>query len=508
MEEGVITQPPRGREPERPMLGNGTGLPLVSFVLCLLLYLTVLHELGHVAALDLPGGMPYGTFYACLSRSVGIFCGGLICLTPPLKRVIANHLQPFCIGTLWILLLFTVFFCAEALMRQPLPIVCGMLVFMSACATSLVVPCLIGLNRFSSPVVAAGLALGIGLCALEELALFLAPSQVPEPLLFAFPLLLCLVSLFLTYRWKPMMQCSCESTSLSPTSSSSECSPNGEKPLSRPLQIPWEPVVHLLSYGFVFGFLHTALGAFQLLGTQRYVYSFAGSLLACALVIATYGRGVTKTGSVWTNLRRLAFPLASGFVIIPALLHDFSAYTFLNASSCYYGCLFVLGCLSMMRDSVMPPLPIASAGITLIGLGLVVGSICGFLPLPLDHLNDQGFLSACVMLSFAVATIGTFWIGDDHALRTWWGLRRNYTAKHYREQIMLSKCKQLSSAHGLSDRECEVLLLLAQGRRATQIKDDLFISINTVRVHIRNIYNKLDVHSVKQLTDLLDEVVP
>uniref|UniRef100_A0A7C9JPJ5 Helix-turn-helix transcriptional regulator n=2 Tax=Bacteria TaxID=2 RepID=A0A7C9JPJ5_9BACT len=72
---------------------------------------------------------------------------------------------------------------------------------------------------------------------------------------------------------------------------------------------------------------------------------------------------------------------------------------------------------------------------------------------------------------------------------------------------MRKRCEQVAREFNLSERELEVLLLLAQGRRAAQIKDDLFISINTVRVHTRNIYNKLDVHSVKQLTDIVESVV-
>ena len=80
-------------------------------------------------------------------------------------------------------------------------------------------------------------------------------------------------------------------------------------------------------------------------------------------------------------------------------------------------------------------------------------------------------------------------------------------SQQYQDDLAQRKCQAVAQAYNLSSREYDVLLLLAQGRRASQIKDDLFISINTVRVHTRNIYNKLDVHSVKQLTDLVESVV-
>ncbi len=48
---------------------------------------------------------------------------------------------------------------------------------------------------------------------------------------------------------------------------------------------------------------------------------------------------------------------------------------------------------------------------------------------------------------------------------------------------------------GLSGRELEVLSLLSTGNNYQDIADKLFISVDTVRHHIRNIYKKLHVHS-------------
>lgn len=58
---------------------------------------------------------------------------------------------------------------------------------------------------------------------------------------------------------------------------------------------------------------------------------------------------------------------------------------------------------------------------------------------------------------------------------------------------------------GLSARETEIFLLLAQGRSRPYIRDSLYLSKNTVATHIRHIYEKLGVHSQQELIDLVEE---
>jgi DNA-binding NarL/FixJ family response regulator len=64
--------------------------------------------------------------------------------------------------------------------------------------------------------------------------------------------------------------------------------------------------------------------------------------------------------------------------------------------------------------------------------------------------------------------------------------------------------------YNLTERECEVLHLLTQGDDYKQIADKLFLSVFTIRAHIRNIYDKLHVHSKSQAvaTALKERIVP
>jgi LuxR family transcriptional regulator, maltose regulon positive regulatory protein len=50
----------------------------------------------------------------------------------------------------------------------------------------------------------------------------------------------------------------------------------------------------------------------------------------------------------------------------------------------------------------------------------------------------------------------------------------------------------------LSERELEVLALIAAGKSNRQISSDLFVSVGTVKTHLNNVYRKLDAHSRTQ----------
>lgn len=64
------------------------------------------------------------------------------------------------------------------------------------------------------------------------------------------------------------------------------------------------------------------------------------------------------------------------------------------------------------------------------------------------------------------------------------------------------RCAQLADAHNLTAREQEILAYLAEGHSGAYISDVLFISPNTVRTHIHNIYRKLDVSSREDILRL------
>lgn len=68
---------------------------------------------------------------------------------------------------------------------------------------------------------------------------------------------------------------------------------------------------------------------------------------------------------------------------------------------------------------------------------------------------------------------------------------------HRKEKLTLQQVNQKIPTP-LSEREFDVLQCIYEGKTNHQITDSLFISINTVKTHINNLYLKLDVSSRSQ----------
>ncbi len=65
-------------------------------------------------------------------------------------------------------------------------------------------------------------------------------------------------------------------------------------------------------------------------------------------------------------------------------------------------------------------------------------------------------------------------------------------------QLFKKHIPKKNNAYDLTKREIEILENIVDGFNSNQIAEKLFISVQTVRNHIRNIYTKLQVHSKSQ----------
>ena len=60
--------------------------------------------------------------------------------------------------------------------------------------------------------------------------------------------------------------------------------------------------------------------------------------------------------------------------------------------------------------------------------------------------------------------------------------------------------------YGLSEREIEIAILLVNGKSYQEIGDTLYISLNTVRTHVSNMYRKLGIDNKKLLSGIIQSL--
>lgn len=81
--------------------------------------------------------------------------------------------------------------------------------------------------------------------------------------------------------------------------------------------------------------------------------------------------------------------------------------------------------------------------------------------------------------------------------------RTTEAASVHRELVDDAYLRRIAETYGLSARETEVFLLLAQGRSRSYIHDQLSISEGTVKAHTSRIYQKLGVASKQEMISLV-----
>lgn len=67
------------------------------------------------------------------------------------------------------------------------------------------------------------------------------------------------------------------------------------------------------------------------------------------------------------------------------------------------------------------------------------------------------------------------------------------------------RCREVAQRYGLTARELEVFMMLARGRDRTYIQEQLTVSRNTVKAHVKHIYAKLGIHAHQDLIDLVEQ---
>lgn len=131
--------------------------------------------------------------------------------------------------------------------------------------------------------------------------------------------------------------------------------------------------------------------------------------------------------------------------------------------------------------------------------GVLVGVIAGLL---LAQTILPFLTVVSIVIVFLLIVILTLVLSETNVERAWGLLNKSDPEAISRWTIA---CDALASAHHLSPREAEVMVLIAKGRSAPRIADELGVSTGTVQTHSKNLYRKLGIHSRQSLLILIEE---
>ena len=113
---------------------------------------------------------------------------------------------------------------------------------------------------------------------------------------------------------------------------------------------------------------------------------------------------------------------------------------------------------------------------------------------------------ACVTGGYPIRDgIGLFSWRAGSAPRDTFGAEADDETADVGSDLAEARYRELGERFGLTQSEVRILAQLSRGRSARYISDELGISFNTVRTHIRHVYEKTGIHSKQELIDLVEE---
>lgn len=238
--------------------------------------------------------------------------------------------------------------------------------------------------------------------------------------------------------------------------------------------------------------------------------SMIGVVAAAAAVIVFAGIG--KRTISYSRLYMVAFPVfATGLVLLP-LMDEVCRVVFASVTFAF----FLTSSVSIMHQSVGLAETTAGSAVVIfsalnatvyaaMGVGTIAGS---YLLLNKDFSVSTLTVVALILvyvIAIAATMIGRSKVKDDVPKdSSEQGPGVDQKDDGLGEGQIERACRTLSDRFNFSTRESEVVLLLAKGRDVPFISGMLFISKNTVRTHIKNIYRKTGAHTRQELLSAIE----
>ncbi|MDR1421693.1 MAG: LuxR C-terminal-related transcriptional regulator [Coriobacteriales bacterium] len=285
--------------------------------------------------------------------------------------------------------------------------------------------------------------------------------------------------------------------------------------LARAARTLWRPMLCTAIFGFMSGLMSQISGQESVALTAFQQVSIIASLIVVGILLLPVL--ILKRPPDITSAYRIALPIsAAGFLLLPFIWNALFGITNALVNMGYMTVSILLWC-SLVGTSAQTRLP----------MSLIFGCCFGatYLADFIGALIGYAFASSITqsVLTLAAVALASIYLLSMVSLFIFKGQRggRDQKARITKaamryddedpiflarpEDSFRQRCEALAHEAGLTQREEEMLLFLAQGRSIASISKLLYVTENTTKSHVRNIYHKLDIHSKQELIDLINE---
>lgn len=272
--------------------------------------------------------------------------------------------------------------------------------------------------------------------------------------------------------------------------------PDGERPHAAwgEFSFPWKPIAVVALYSFSYGMCENVFNA------DFGIHSGFGCVAAAGAVylVVSYRRDRLHLSFTY----KIACPL-----MLISLLPLSSLLPFgdeLSTFCALAGYTFVLIAIMVVLSNLTYQYGLCA--LWLFGIERAVRLISVQLGLTVAHQVSHAEMGYLIPVTTAVSVaIATLFFLSEKQLVSPWGvvLKDPQTLSWGNKSRIGVKCNDLGKTFGLTSREEEILVLLAQGKKQGEIAEDLYVAPSTVKTHIKHIYQKLEVHSRKELLGLI-----
>lgn len=226
-------------------------------------------------------------------------------------------------------------------------------------------------------------------------------------------------------------------------------------------------------------------------------------VIAVLLLPALFVKNQPSLGSVY----RMALPLsAAGFLLLPLIWNGVGGL----ANACaQLGTLvagIILWCMvaHTVHDTKLPAALLFSCSLVCTNGAQMAGTLVGMLNAHTLGQGDIAVTAVALVAVYLLAMVSMFLFKDKNLRGIDAVPEGGAPTAEQQGDALEARCAHVAEEYGFTPRESEILVHLGQGRTARAISEKLVVSENTVKYHIKSIYQKLDVHSRDEVIDLIE----